>query len=410
MNPVTLELILYVASGSLLLAFGGILWAWGWALTRIWKGRGLLENVSALALRDAPWGGLTVFAVVVLYVIVNISIGRGYAAVTGRRPPRLAAKAAQAQAEVGKPEKEPAAKGQAKEPAADAAAQPADEKEQPEPNEADLKKNEAPVQTDAELLIQLALINTLLLVLVPALVRLTSGAHLADFGLGSTNWAGQMAVGGVAALLMTPAVLAVQYLAVQLWPPNKHPVEEMMLGEFTEGVAVLAIMSTMVLAPMVEELLFRGIIQRWLTKIFTGGPPKALPTVNPAYLYDEADWFAGDPFARPVEDPVRDLAVSKGPPTPSSPRFSVAAIVLTSVFFSAMHFPQWPAPIGIFLLSMALGTVYQKTGSLLSAITMHAVFNGFSTVALLVMAIENQLHPPQAGAVHAFLSYLMILQ
>ena len=68
---------------------------------------------------------------------------------------------------------------------------------------------------------------------------------------------------------MTPAVLAIQSLAVRIWPPRKHPVEDMILEEFTPGVAVLAILSTMILAPMIEELLFRGIVQRWLTRLFS---------------------------------------------------------------------------------------------------------------------------------------------
>ena len=51
-------------------------------------------------------------------------------------------------------------------------------------------------QSQTELLVQLAMINVLLLILVPALVRLTSGASLADLGLDFRNWKRQMAVGG----------------------------------------------------------------------------------------------------------------------------------------------------------------------------------------------------------------------
>ena len=91
-------------------------------------------------------------------------------------------------------------------------------------------------------------------------------------GLDFTDWRRQMAVGGVAALLMTPAVLAIQSLAVRIWPPHKHPVEDMVLKEFTPGVALLAVVSTMVLAPMIEELLFRGVVQRWLTRLLGDRP------------------------------------------------------------------------------------------------------------------------------------------
>jgi membrane protease YdiL (CAAX protease family) len=56
-----------------------------------------------------------------------------------------------------------------------------------------------------------------------------------------------------------------------------------------------------------------------------------------------------------------------------------------------MHLPQWPAPIAIFLLSIALGTVYQRTGSLLASITMHATFNGINTLLLLLAAVGQHI-------------------
>ena len=241
-----MELVLFSSLVTVLLgSFVGILIAWAWALRRIWTGHGLLENVRTSALAEATWGAWTFFAVVVLYVLVNIAVTRGYAATTGRHPPK-AAKEVEKKSEAGRAAKEPEEKTGEKKPQQGGIA-PA-----PEPGGE---------QTETELLIQLALINTLLLVLVPALVHLTSKANLEDLGLDFRNWTGQMAVGGVAALLMTPAVLAIQSLAVRIWPPHKHPVEEMILDEFTGRVAILAVASTMILAPMIEELLFRGIIQ-----------------------------------------------------------------------------------------------------------------------------------------------------
>ena len=66
-------------------------------------------------------------------------------------------------------------------------------------------------------------------------------------------------------------------------------------------------------------------------------------------------------------------------------------IVLTSLAFASLHATQWPAPLAIFLLSMALGALYHRTGSLLAVITMHATFNGFSTLLLLLEALSRQI-------------------
>src|SRR5208282_1825147 len=121
-----------------------------------------------------------------------------------------------------------------------------------------------PEQSLAELMFQFALSNGLLLVLVPAFVRFTSGAGLADLGLHPQEWPRQMVIGVRAALLMTPPVCAIQFLAIHVWRSQTHPVEQMVLENLTPGVAILAVFSTMVLAPLIEELLFRGILQHWL--------------------------------------------------------------------------------------------------------------------------------------------------
>src|SRR5262249_28766190 len=68
----------------------------------------------------------------------------------------------------------------------------------------------------------------------------------------------------------------------------------------------------------------------------------------------------------------------------------LAGIAVTSVIFAAMHGPQWPAPIALFVLSFVIGYVYQRTGSLIAAICMHATFNGFSTLLLLGFLLVPQ--------------------
>ena len=72
--------------------------------------------------------------------------------------------------------------------------------------------------------------------------------------------------------------------------------------------------------------------------------------------------------------------------------------------------PQWPAPVAIFLLSLGLGALYQRTGSLVASFVLHAAFNGFSTLTLILVALnpvpldkEVAPLPPAAasGGIHA---------
>src|SRR5208337_1724611 len=260
----------------LMAALLGMLWAWAWALGRIWKGLPIVADDRARPLKPAPWGSLTVLSLVFLYLGVNVSVTRIYAAATGRHLPRVA-KAAENQVGAREPGK--------------AIDQPKNAEKAPGPGEAaadgqskDVKAGlqgpgpEAPPeQSLAELMFQFAVSNGLLLVLVPAFVRFTSGAGLADLGLHRQEWPRQMGIGVRAAMLMTPPVCAIQFLTVQIWRSQAHPVEQMVLEKLTVGVAILAVLSTMVLAPWIEELLFRGIFQRWLGRLVEDRP---LPTTT----------------------------------------------------------------------------------------------------------------------------------
>jgi hypothetical protein len=64
-------------------------------------------------------------------------------------------------------------------------------------------------------------------------------------------------------------------------------------------------------------------------------------------------------------------------------------IVLTSLLFAAVHAGQWPAPIALFLLALVIGTIYDRTGSLIAAIVVHATFNGLSMLALLLVLLAG---------------------
>jgi membrane protease YdiL (CAAX protease family) len=69
--------------------------------------------------------------------------------------------------------------------------------------------------------------------------------------------------------------------------------------------------------------------------------------------------------------------------------------MLTSFLFAAVHLPQWPAPLAIFLLSLGLGVVYQRTGSLVASVVMHGLFNSLATLVLLGGMLEKELPRPE---------------
>src|SRR5262249_9205882 len=94
----------------------------------------------------------------------------------------------------------------------------------------------------------------------------------------------------------------------------------------------------------------------------------------------------------PALGPDLTLSAPAGPA-----RDSLLPIVLTSALFAAVHIPQWPAPIAIFFLSVGLGVVYQRMGSLFASFLLHALFNAFSTLTSFQSVLLGQPAVPKVA-------------
>ena len=96
-------------------------------------------------------------------------------------------------------------------------------------------------------------------------------------------------------------------------------------------VQILLAFVAVVVAPLIEETIFRGLFQTTLRS------------------------YLGRPWV---------------------------AIIVTSVLFTAVHenLTHWPA---LFVLALGMGYSYEKTGSLWRPIFMHAIFNGMSVAAVM---------------------------
>lgn len=118
-----------------------------------------------------------------------------------------------------------------------------------------------------------------------------------------------------------------------------HPTEHEMLRSLSQQpstiIKVIIALAATVIAPLHEELLFRGGIQTLLRRALGDSPARV--------------WIA---------------------------------IVATSLGFALIH-SIWMAP-AIFVLSLCIGYLYERTGNLWAAILMHAGFNAVNT-ALFVL-------------------------
>jgi len=137
-----------------------------------------------------------------------------------------------------------------------------------------------------------AIANIGAIVFLPVVLRFSCGATLSDLGLKRGWIATDIGLGLLAAGLLTPSIYVIQFAAIQKWPPREHPVLTMLVQERSPGVIALAMTSAVVLAPLAEELIFRGLFQGALERrlLFSSndrarsrlGAPSGGPTAIPA--------------------------------------------------------------------------------------------------------------------------------
>jgi membrane protease YdiL (CAAX protease family) len=216
-------------------------------------------------------------------------------------------------------------------------------------------------------------------VLVPIFVLRIPAYQL---GLLAWRWREDVVLG---ALLWIPALCitwAVFLGAALITPVREHELVKQFqaMPSLLNGVALTV--AAVVLAPMAEEVLFRGFVLRtmagepfWadLTVLValvwaivqgylhtTWGPVLFLVTVGPGYLLFE--WLTKRLLPRP--------GLSR-------------AVYASSLLFAAVHWNAWPAPIPLFFLALFLGLAAARTQTLLAPFLLHAAFNATTVLALL---------------------------
>ena len=205
--------------------------------------------------------------------------------------------------------------------------------------------------------------NLAVFIALVALDRSIFGGGLRPLGFSARQAAAGLATGAKFSIAFVPLVLGSAVLTdwIYQWFDYTHPREHdllRVLGESVEPIVRVALAAgAVVVAPLSEELLFRGhgqtILRAGLARL--GGyhptdPDGPAPSVPPAW----ATW---------------------------------GAIVLASALFAAVHDPwTWPP---IFLLSMGLGWAYERTGNLWAPVAIHAAFNAVSTLIFLAGAGAN---------------------
>ena len=245
-----------------------------------------------------------------------------------------------------------------------------------------------------------------------AVLYLFARAKADDLGFGMKNLGSQILLGIVAFVAIAPPVFAIQMLT-QMMVEYKHPLIEFLKAESSVDNLLLTTVLAVLVAPPVEEFLFRLVLQGWLQRLEwfnRGGPQRAAAlasqhddSVETATLInaESAEMMGVDdrsspenPIASPAaltEQPLSRETVddpNNVPMRPILPLLGVVPICISSLIFAMLHIGQGAAPIPLFVLALGLGYLYWRTGQLLPCIIVHMLLNGTS-MALLWLSVYS---------------------
>lgn len=227
--------------------------------------------------------------------------------------------------------------------------------------------------------------------------RLVSGTQPYQLGLTTARLGRNGLLGVLGWLILTPPVLALNGLATWLLSLlsrekgiAEHPFTRLSQnpalsgGEFT-----LIVLLAVVVAPVLEELIFRGLLQRWFARYRWGGDVALGLALLWAAGYSILQFAGAGEWAARLEalGPLLFVlamaavfaVVRRQRRTPFGP-----ALFGTALLFATFHSSVWPSPVALFVLALGLGWLAQRTQSLAGPMVLHALFNAVACVQLLL--------------------------
>jgi membrane protease YdiL (CAAX protease family) len=179
-------------------------------------------------------------------------------------------------------------------------------------------------------------ISLLLVITLPFVLVVCRGAQPYQMGLHSSHCLRNILLGFASFLLAVPLIASTNLIALQFFERTPHSIEQAIKQSPTIPNFILASVGAVIIAPFLEELMFRGILLPWLRRVLGPWP----------------------------------------------------AILISSFLFAIAHFDAWPAPIALFVLALFLGYLAHRTTSLVASVALHATFNA-ANMALLIVAVYS---------------------
>jgi membrane protease YdiL (CAAX protease family) len=211
-----------------------------------------------------------------------------------------------------------------------------------------------------------------------AYIRLVVRGTWSDLGFQRNKIVRNASIGLIAFAAVSLPIFALQ-AALSYFFPTRHPIVEMLEAHRETPLFVLSIVSAVVIAPVVEEFLFRVLWQGWLESVWLRREQWSADEASEQTRSASPAAETGNPF-QPRSGDAAGMAMAGG----SRPRLARGPIVISSLVFALMHWGHGPAPFALFWFSLALGYLYQRTHRIWPSIVAHASLNVFSLALLWV--------------------------
>jgi membrane protease YdiL (CAAX protease family) len=200
-----------------------------------------------------------------------------------------------------------------------------------------------------------------------------------DLGFSFSRIGSDVVLGWGAFLAAFVPVMELQVFLAKL-TPYEHPLIRSLKHQPDALMMSIVAVSAVVVAPLAEELFFRVLIQgcfeavevkrRWLLTVRRLPDPSSMPP-------SDANSAAA---VRPVAT-EEELTALGGP--------AAWPIVASSFLFALMHSGQGAAPIPLFIFSLFLGYVYQRTHRIWPSLVTHLLLNAMTMTTLWIDVMNH---------------------
>lgn len=195
------------------------------------------------------------------------------------------------------------------------------------------------------------------------------GSRLEDLGLSPRHLKRHLAVGAVGSLMIIPLVLLVNVILHSfLKVEYSHQVMTMVRYSL-----LTTAISTVLIAPLVEEFHFRVVLQGFLQRLHRLDMRKKLKIMLGDGRVERLSQSSSGFIAK--DDEV-ESAEETG-------RIPWWPILVSSLLFASVHTGQGAAPYALFVFALFLGFLYRQTHSMIPCMVVHLLLNLWSFVALI---------------------------